>query len=107
MGNTQTQKTPKKFLAGNIYSNTNVARPPSPLSVNFKWTPCSIKSDFQKLSATNGIPPSNQSQSGAAQYANAPLPPQNIRPRYMINHLEGHRELTRKDELVLNLKTQL
>ena len=25
----------------------------------------------------------------------------------MINHLEGHRELTRKDELVINLKTQL
>lgn len=25
----------------------------------------------------------------------------------MINHVEGHRELTRKDDLIINLKTQL
>ena len=30
-----------------------------------------------------------------------------IRPRHLINHFEGHRELSRKDELVANLKTQL
>jgi hypothetical protein len=47
------RKTPKKFVAGNVYANSAAARPPSPLAVNFKWTPCSIKSDFYKLSAAN------------------------------------------------------
>ena len=30
-----------------------------------------------------------------------------IRPRHLINHFEGHKELTRKDDLICNLKTQL
>jgi len=47
------RKTPKKFVAGNIYAQNAATRPPSPLAVNFKWTPCSIKSDFYKLSAAN------------------------------------------------------
>ena len=29
------------------------------------------------------------------------------RPKHMYNHCEGHRELTTKDALVLNLKSQL
>ena len=91
------RKTPKKFVAGNIYAANNAAtRPPSPLAVNFKWTPCSIKSDFYKLSAANThLLPNNQSQEALAGR------------RGMINHLEGHRELTRKDDLIINLKTQL
>jgi hypothetical protein len=30
-----------------------------------------------------------------------------MKTRNMINHLEGHRELTTKDNLVINLKAQL
>ena len=29
------------------------------------------------------------------------------RPLHLINHFEGHKELTRKDELFTNLRTQL
>ena len=31
----------------------------------------------------------------------------NKRPRLILNHFEGHKELTRKDDLLNNLKTQL
>ena len=31
----------------------------------------------------------------------------NRRPRLILNHFEGHKELTRKDDLLNNLKTQL
>ena len=31
----------------------------------------------------------------------------NLRPKHLLNHFEGHKELTRKDELVNNLKQQL
>lgn len=30
-----------------------------------------------------------------------------IRPKHMVNHFEFHKELTRKDDLVSNLRTQL
>lgn len=48
---TPTQSGPKKFLAGNIMAPQNLVRPVSPLQVNFKWSPCSIKSDFTRLSS--------------------------------------------------------
>lgn len=45
-------KTIKKFIAGNVIANQNV-RSISPLSVNFKWTPFSVKSDFVKIPSSN------------------------------------------------------
>ncbi|CDW88442.1 ttl domain containing protein [Stylonychia lemnae] len=41
----------------------------------FKWSPCSIKADFPKMNSYKQI----------------------------INHFENHREITRKDELLINL----
>jgi hypothetical protein len=42
---------------------------------NFKWTPCSVKSEFAKVNAD----------------------------KYLYNHFEYHREITRKNELFANL----
>jgi len=72
-----------------------MVRPISPLQVNFKWSPVSIKSDFTRLSGANlpqqqGLPPNPAAFS---------------RPKSLINHFEFHKELSRKDDLVTNLKT--
>ena len=67
-------------------------RPISPMMVHFKWSPCSIKTDFYKLQAL--VPNQND------QF-------KFIRPRNMLNHFEFHREISRKDELIHNLRTQL
>lgn len=50
---------------GGVYNGT----------INFKWTPCSVKGEFQKL----------------------------VSSKYMYNHFENHREITRKNELLTNL----
>jgi hypothetical protein len=30
-----------------------------------------------------------------------------LRPKQLVNHFEGHKELTRKDDLLSNLRTQM
>ena len=112
----------------------------TPLKVQFKWSPCSIKSDFMKLSSICNVgwaqqPKSHNNSTTQKQFfgqssriagANSSiyssmgqnasvnfLQKQNqvgsnfIRPKHLINHFEGHKELSRKDELVSNLRTQL
>ena len=64
----------------------------SPLNVNFKWTPFSVKSDFYKIPSLNN------------QNVDIRLQDMHAKTKNMINHLEGHRELTTKDNLVINLK---
>lgn len=91
------QSVPRKFVAGNVVS-TMQQRPSSPLQVHFKWTPVSIKSDFHKL-------PSGISSVGTNNTVFGQTLSPALRPRHVINHFEFHKELTRKDELVSNLRT--
>ena len=59
----------------------------------------SVKSDFYKLTAASQIfNPNLQNLSKNLS---------NVHPKHMVNHFEFHKELTRKDELVSNLRTQL
>jgi len=86
--------------------------------LHFKWSPCSIKQDFLKLNSgafiknMNATSKSSQfsgtkSIPGAFTNASSMAPARRtyMRPRHLLNHFEGHKELTRKDELVSNLKT--
>ena len=78
----------------------------SPFKVQFKWSPCSIKQDFMKLSVglNHGL---NSAQKIMNGINNGIGQGQLMKPLHLINHFEGHRELTRKDELFSNLKSQL
>lgn len=100
------QSVPRKFVAGNIMAHSNINRPSSPLQVHFKWTPVSIKSDFTKLQSNAGGQYFNTYGSVGAAPAQGQLTA-TLRPRNLVNHFEFHKELTRKDDLVTNLRTQL
>lgn len=84
------------------------------ITLHFKWSPCSIKSDFEKLMCKSHIPPKIIALNNSAgpvessKLKNILTPSAlEIRPRLLLNHFEFHKELTRKDDLIHNLKTQL
>ena len=87
-----------------IYRNPTQAL----VQLNFKWSPCSIKNDFEALSKQSKMP---------LRQIRRPLMDSNKKmndymfdsklPKMMINHFEFHKEITRKDDLLCNLKTQL
>lgn len=65
------------------------------INLNFKWKPASSKTDFTVLE--NKVKKHNVF---LAQ-------PFGQRSNFLFNHFEFHKELTRKDDLLKNLKTQL
>jgi hypothetical protein len=83
-----------------------------PTTLNFKWSPCSIKADFDRLMCKSQIPSraakstTNTNETRGQKWPQLPIYLDN-RPKLLLNHLEYHKELTRKDDLINNLKTQL
>ena len=85
-----------------------------PIQLNFKWTPCSIKSDFESYSENKPKVGANQNAIGPNMSVNLPTvygtmhnqKDQGVtKNTVFLNHFEFHKELSRKDDLLSSLKT--
>lgn len=84
-------------------------------NLNFRWAPVSHKVDFEKIESKKSkkeITPFRQTQLGQSekrfdQPFLSNLFNKGNKLTFLINHLECHKEISRKNELLSNLKTQL